>query len=177
MIKARWQDWSGEVLEHMVLRQGPQAITAESTLERKGAFYALYSIVCDLEWKTGKVEVYAKDGRQVELESDGAGSWSVDRRPAPHLKGAIDIDVTATPFTNTLPIRRLKLGPGQQKDILVAYVSLPDLAVTADPQRYTCIEPGGLYRFESSGGAFSRDIKVDDDGLVAEYPGLFKRLP
>lgn len=177
MITARWQDWSGEVLERMVLRQGPQAITAESALERKCIFYARYRIVCDLEWKTKKAEVYAKDGRQLKLECHVAGSWTVDRHPAPHLKGATDVDITATPFTNTIPIRRLKLGRGQQKDILVAYVSLPDLAVTADPQRYTCIEPGRLYRFESSGGAFCRDIKVDSDGLVVEYPGLFKRLP
>lgn len=138
-------------------------------------FFARYKIVCDKSWRTKSVSVHAA-GRQVELQSDGSGSWSVDGRPAPHLKGAMDVDITATPFTNTLSIRRLGLKPGQRQDILVAYVDLPRLAVTADPQRYTCIEHGRLYRFESSGGSFVRDIQVDGDGLVVDYPGLFKRL-
>ena len=175
MITARWQDWSGEILERMVLRQETGVITAESTLEKNGAPYARYRIVCDKSWRTKNATVHA-EGRQVELQSDGSGNWNVDGRPAPHLKGATDVDITATPFTNTLPIRRLGLQASQRKDILAAYVDLPGLAVTADPQRYACIEPGRLYRFESSGGSFVRDIRVDDNGLVVDYPGLFKRL-
>jgi hypothetical protein len=159
----------------MVLRQEAETITAESTLEKKSALYARYRVVCDKSWRTKSAAVYAGD-RQVELQSDGSGNWSVDGRPAPHLKGATDVDITATPFTNTLPIRRLGLKPGQGQNILVAYVDLSGLAVTADPQRYTCLEPGRLYRFESSGGSFVRDIRVDGNGLVVDYPGLFKRL-
>lgn len=176
MVLARWQDWSGEVVEQMVLQEGLDGIVADATLERKGAFFARYRVFCDASWRTRRAEISLFDGHRVELQSDGAGNWRLDRRPAPHLKRATDIDITATPFTNTLPIRRLGLKVGQQKEILSAYVSLPDMAVTADPQRYTCIEPGRLYRFESSGGSFVREIKVDADGLVLEYPGLFKRL-
>jgi hypothetical protein len=176
VITARWQDWSGEIIERMVLQEGPDQITAESALERKGALFARYILVCDNSWRTRRATVHA-GGRKIELESDGAGNWSLDGQHAPALNGAIDIDITATPFTNTLPIRRLELKAGQQKDILVAYVDVPELAVTAEPQRYTCIEPGRLYRFESSGGDFVRDIRVDESFLVVDYPGLFKRLP
>lgn len=160
-----------------MLLQGPDGITADATIEGKDcALVVRYRILCDTSWRTRRAEIYLVDGRQVELESDGIGNWSINKRPAPHLKGATDVDITATPFTNTLPIRRLNLKADQHENILTAYVSVPELAVTADPQRYTCIEPGRLYRFESSGGDFVRDIKVDGNSLVVEYPGLFKRV-
>jgi uncharacterized protein len=96
--------------------------------------------------------------------------------PLPQLAGAIDIDISITPFTNTLPIRRLRLQTGQSQEILVAYVQLPGLAVTTDRQRYTCREPDRRYRYESLDGDFTREIEVDGHGLVVTYPGLFRRV-
>jgi len=40
-------------------------------------------------------------------------------------------------------------------------------------QRYTCLERG-LYRFEA--GRFEAELPVDADGLVLDYPGLFRRI-
>lgn len=85
------------------------------------------------------------------------------------------MDITATPFTNTLPIRRLRLRSGQAETILVAWVEVPALTVVAKPQRYTCLEPG-RYRFEALDSGFTRDIEVDEDGLVRTYPDLFRRV-
>lgn len=86
------------------------------------------------------------------------------------------MDLAVTPFTNTLPIRRLGLRAGESADILAAYVSPPDMSVTASRQRYTCLEPGRLYRYRSLDGDFARDIEVDRDGLVVDYPDLFRRI-
>ena len=80
-----------------------------------------------------------------------------------------------TPFTNTLPIRRLNLKKGQAHDVVTVYVHFPELAISADPQRYTCLEPMKLYRYESLDSDFVREIEVDPDGLVVSYPGLFRR--
>ena len=94
--------------------------------------------------------------------------------PMPEYTGAIDVDLAMTPFTNTLPIRRLGLAVGAAADIIVVYVTFPDLAVSADPQRYTRLAER-TYRFESLDGGFVRDIEVDEHGLVVTYPGLFRR--
>ncbi len=89
------------------------------------------------------------------------------------------MDISQTPFTNTLPIRRLGLGPGESAEISVAYVDGTQLQPWPEPQRYTCLEEGGrrggLYRFLSLDGGFTADLPVDADGLVLDYPGLFKR--
>ena len=96
--------------------------------------------------------------------------------PRPDLAGAFDVDLSATPFTNTLPIRRLGLAAGQAETIHVVYVRFPDLEVTINRQRYTCLEPRRRYRYESVDSDFTREIEVDPDGLVVTYPGLFRRV-
>ncbi len=178
---ARWRDWSGNGIEHLVLTVGPDGIVAEATLlatANRDIFAARYRIACDTAWRVRTVEIgLIGDDRQIELASDGAGHWRDGAAtPLPQFDGAIDVDLSVTPFTNTLPIRRLGLPAGQAAEILVVYVDLPDLTLTTDRQRYTCLDPGRRYRYESSDSDFARDINVDDHGLVVTYPGLFKRL-
>jgi uncharacterized protein len=181
-IVARWQDWSGTGVQHVVLREGPQEISAEAAVivtEDQARFAARFHILCDSAWRVTKVaaEVIGDD-RRIELASDGAGHWRDGTGAAqPHLEGAIDVDLPITPFTNTLPIRRLDLRTGESADIRVVYIVLPDFTITTDPQRYICLEPRRRYRYESLDSDFVREIDVDAHGLVVTYPGLFKRLP
>ncbi|MCK6454237.1 MAG: putative glycolipid-binding domain-containing protein, partial [Alphaproteobacteria bacterium] len=112
------------------------------------------------------------DERRVPLSSDGAGSRRDSAGAAlPQLDGALDVDLPVTPFTNTLPIRRLDLAAGRSVDLKVAYVLLPEFQVIADPQRYVCLERLRRYRYESLDSDFARKIEVDADGLVVAYPG------
>ncbi|EWY37022.1 hypothetical protein N825_22190 [Skermanella stibiiresistens SB22] len=181
-IVARWRDWAGEGLEHLILQVGVSGIVAEATVigtdDGGGPFALTYRISCDPKWCVRTLEVLPLGAAQpLHIASDGAGAWTTGTgNPLPILNGAIDVDIQVTPFTNTLPIRRLGLGKGESAEIVVAYVSLPDLSVTADRQRYTCLELGRRYRYDSVDGDFSREIEIDGDGLVIEYPGLFRRV-
>ena len=118
---------------------------------------------------------------KVKLLSDGEGNWSTyDGQTVAYLEGCEYVDIAETPFTNTLPIRRLGLAPGEPADISVAYFDGTELQPWPEPQRYTCLEKsarGRLYRFLSLDGGFQADLPVDADGLVIDYPGLFKRIP
>ena len=180
-IVARWQNWAGDSLEHLVLRIGQGGATADSAIlgtAEGDAFAARYHVACDRDWRVQTAAVHVTGVEQsLELASDGAGRWrdGAGNRLA-ELDGAIDIDITATPFTNTLPIRRLGLGERAAAEFVVAYVRLPELRVTAERQRYTCLDNGRHYRFESLDGGFMREIEVDVDGLVVTYPGLFRRV-
>ena len=59
---------------------------------------------------------------------------------------------------------------------MAVYVRLPELTVTTSRQRYTCLERGRHYRYESLESAFTRELEVDADGLVVTYPDLFRRV-
>jgi uncharacterized protein len=116
---------------------------------------------------------------RLVASDDGESHWK--RRggePVPELDGCIDVDISATPFTNTLPIRRLGLEPGESEELTVTYIRVPELLVGPERQRYGCLEAkadGGLYRFEALPSEFTAELPVDADGLVIDYPGLFRR--
>lgn len=116
----------------------------------------------------------------MTLCADGEGTW-IDERGSelPLLEGAIDVDISATPFTNTLPIRRVDLDAGESVELTVAYVNVPALSVDADAQRYTCLDPVdedcGRYRYDAVESDFTAELVVDADGLVIEYSDLFTR--
>ncbi len=101
------------------------------------------------------------------------------------LDGCTEVDIMITPFTNTLPIRRLNLNLGESREISVAYIGLPGLKLSHMQQRYTCLshdENGGTYRYESLKSGFTAELRVDTDSLVVDYPNIFemdakRRLP
>lgn len=178
-VGAIWKGWDGESTEHLTLKERGGIISAESVIVSDGGgrpFAARYRIECDPGWRVRRVSVNLfGERRGISLSGDGRGGWTDGSAALSNLRGAIDVDIFPTPFTNTIPIRRLNLGAGQSADITAVYITLPEMSIIADPQRYTCIEPLRFYRFESPGSDFKCDIEVDEDGLVVSYPGLFRR--
>src|SRR5262245_3926 len=133
-IVARWQEWSGKGLQHLVMKESAAEITIDAAVigsEEEFPHAARFCILCDGAWRVKKVEACViGDDRCIELTSDGAGHWRDGTgRALPHLDGAVDVDLPITPFTNTLPIRRLCLKTGQSADIRVAYIRLPEFTV------------------------------------------------
>jgi hypothetical protein len=177
----RWSAWEGSDagLEHLTLRPEGESLVARGvaigTIDGE-AFGLSYRIAIDAAWHVREMSVVTANGRELRLESDGVGTWRRAGLSDPALSGCIDVDLQATPFTNTLPIRRLDLQTGQSAAIPVVYVNVPSLAVERLNQRYTALEPGRLVRFEGLDTGFTADLPVDPDGLVTDYPGLFRRL-
>jgi len=104
--------------------------------------------------------------RTLVLERDAKGGWSVDGKTVRALKGATDVDLGCSPSTNTLPVRRLRLGVGASKTIKAAWVRFPELTVVKVDQTYTRLDEF-TYRYAS--GDFEAELTVDDEGLVAAY--------
>lgn len=116
------------------------------------------------------------------MEVDVARSeWWVSGRRRRALDGCIDVDVAATPATNTISIRRLALEVGEDAIITVAWVDVPTLRVTPVQQGYRRIGPiegsDGLeaYEFWPVGGRTHR-LTVDADALVVDYEDFAERL-
>jgi len=181
-IVRRWQEWSGGGLQHLELSLGAGEIVARAHVigtEDGTPYAARYQITCDPHWRARRLEAELLGGHpRIVLTSDGVGHWHDGAgRALPELEGAIDVDLPITPFTNTLPVRRLGLAAGRSADLRVVYVRLTAASVALDPQRYTCVEEGRRYHYESLDSDFEALISVDEDGLVLDYPGLFRRAP
>ncbi|WP_279477651.1 putative glycolipid-binding domain-containing protein [Aureimonas sp. SK2] len=174
----RWTPVAGAGLEHLHLTTETGDILARSVVigERDGrAFGATYAIRLDAAWHVRDVEVETVDGKRLALARSGAGRWTgADGTHRADLDGCIDIDLSATPFTNTLPIRRLDGRLDGAAALRMVYVPFDTLAPFVDEQRYTALSPR-LFRYEAADGSFSAELPVDEDGLVIDYPTLFWR--
>ena len=179
-----WAPWEGPGLEHLRLATSDGGVVANGLvigLEAGRPFRIGYEIRCDGHWRVREVRVASPDSERpvLELLADGEGHWKGrGGEPVPELDGCIDVDISATPFTNTLPIRRLGLEPGESEELAVAYVRVPELLVGPERQRYGCLHAradGGLYQFEALPSGFTAELPVDAEGLVLDYPGLFRR--
>jgi hypothetical protein len=179
-----WAPWEGPGLEHLRLVTSGSGIVANGLvigLEAGRPFRIGYEVRCDERWRVREVRVATPDSERpvLKLLTDGEGRWKRGGgEPVPELDGCIDVDISATPFTNTLPIRRLGLKPGESEELAVTYIRVPELLVGPERQRYGYLEAqadGGLYRFEALPSGFTAELPVDAEGLVIDYPGLFRR--
>lgn len=130
-----------------------------------------YMVLTDTAWQTRTVGAHVQgpaNDRRLALHSNGEGSWSVGDDPVLDLYGATDVDLSWTPATNTLAIRRLGLSVGDVADLVVARVAFPEHEVRRVRQRYTRLAHD-RYRLDS--GDDSVDMLVNDDGVVLDYPG------
>ena len=134
-----------------------------------------YEIFCDAQWRTRIAKIQGWVGEESvrhEVSVDSSGRWSLDGVEQPELDGCVDIDLEFSPCTNTLPIRRLGLAVGEAAPVRTAWVRFPGFRLELFEQVYTRLEEA-RYRFESADGEFVRNLEVDADGLILEYPDLW----
>jgi hypothetical protein len=164
------------------------------------AYTCRYELQTDPNWAAARLDVSAEGAgwvRSVRLEL-AAGRWRVTateqgdldaaltaaghaRAGLPGMEdpdllyGAFDVDLSGSPLTNALPVRRLDLvraETGVAHRLSVAWVLLPSLEVVQADQIYTALG-GGKVRYASE--TFSADLTIDEDGVVVDYPGLAER--
>jgi hypothetical protein len=134
-----------------------------------------YSIEIDDRWQVRSVTVNSADGRSLAFVKRKDGWFDQDGLLRKDLQRCIDVDLTLTPFTNTLPIRRLNLKDGESAEIEVVYFEVEKWEVRPAPQRYTRLNKN-TFHFESLDIDFNATLKVDDDGFIVHYPELFNRV-
>ncbi len=180
-----WMQWNNLGMEQLHIGNSKVGINADGVVVgiREGKpFRIRYQIDTDLQWRVQqlKIELLNRNSKKLQLQSDGAGHWQqADGTPVPELDGCIDLDLSATPFTNTLAIRRLALQPADVQELSVVFLAIPEMEFRAVPQRYTCLETnsqGGIYKYEGLIRNFSVELLIDRDGLVIEYPNAFRRV-
>jgi hypothetical protein len=181
----QWEALDLPGLEHVVIAADAAGVRAEGQLvlgPPVGPASVSYQLSCDADWRVTGLTITAASAagsRTLALSAGRDGHWRADGQPRTDLDGCTDVDISLTPLTNTLPIRRLTWEPGSGQNLDVVYVSAPDLTARRVSQRYTLLQRGSddgapMYRYES--GSFRADLTVDSDGFVTDYPGLWRRV-
>jgi len=138
-----------------------------------------YRIASDPGWRTRWVEVsgwLGGEAVQVEAHVDRSGVWRVDGRELAEIAGCVDVDLNFSPSTNLLPIRRLNLEVGEEKDVRAAWLRFPSFRFELLEQSYRRLS-AGRYRYRSAGGRFETELDVDENGFVTRYPKFWESEP
>ncbi|MBB5786451.1 putative glycolipid-binding domain-containing protein [Jiangella mangrovi] len=173
-----WSALQWPATEHLILRAGGDGVVADGVivaLDGRPTRVA-YRIEADAGWAVRRLTLATNGEPDLVLERrDGDRWYDGDGAERADLAGCVEVDVALTPFTNTLPIRRLGLAVGEaSEDLRIIYVQV-DRGLTSDAvnQRYVRLADD-VYRYSS--GEFTADLTVDADGFVVDYPDLWRRI-
>lgn len=173
-----WRGLEYSSLENCLLTVGGDVITANAAISgsyRDKKYRITYTIMASPQWEVLSFALDSQiNGREenIAFEGDGKGNWKTGGNAADQFAGCIDIDISLTPFTNTLPILRLNLAVKQAKEIQVLYLDVLNGKIKPVRQKYTRVS-GDKYLYENIPNDFEALITVDEQGLVVDYPGLF----
>ncbi|MFB5662579.1 putative glycolipid-binding domain-containing protein [Alteribacillus sp. HJP-4] len=174
-----WRNEETTGLEYAEVEELSDKIHVNSTIINgsPSAYKADYFFLLTKQWEVVNIRVIiAASGRRLHLRKKGEKWLDADKKELPELTGAIDVDISATPFSNTLPIKRLSWETGHKKEFEMVYIELPSLQLQKLTQYYTLqekTERGFTFTYECND--YQTKIYMDEDGFVISYPGVFTR--
>ncbi|WP_274423406.1 putative glycolipid-binding domain-containing protein [Chelativorans sp. YIM 93263] len=175
-MERKWRRLDEPGLEVFQIMPEVDGFRAVATVVHAGAdpFGLSYVWSLDEHWRTRQLVLRLSHPTLQEMKIERtSGGWLVDGQEAAELAACDEIDLSATPFCNSLAIRRLR-GSGE---LTALYVDLPSLQLSCSRQRYQPLGEG-RWRYIDLGVAkgFEADLSLDEDGLVVDYEGLFETI-
>ena len=134
-----------------------------------------YVVRCDTGWATLSADIAGEhDGREVQVRIQRSGArWWVNDLEQEAVSGAVDIDLSFTPATNLMPLRRLMDRRDIMLDTNAAWLRYPMAALTPLDQTYSRTERPGCVRYTAQQTRYETELMVDSSGFVTLYPELW----
>jgi len=172
--------FEGHEIAHSATRSGVIALEGITVGVEEGIPWGIrYVIELSSDWHVLRASVTDHAGTCVDLETDGAGSWTIDGKHRHELQGCLDLDLEASVVTNTIPVHRLALSVGGEGQSAAAYVRSTGLAVERLDQAYRRRpDAAGKTRVEYRSPRFGYHdtLLSGSDGLALDYPGIGARI-
>ena len=169
-------DGSGHVLDGA-------AVFAEGGV----AFNLRYHVECTPDWHSRLATICGWAGeRAVDLTlaaerrggpRSSAVNWTVRGAPVGALGPDLqDVDLGFTPATNALAIRRLDLAVGDAAETTAIWLDVDGWTVRPLRQVYRRLDVD-RYEYTSPDHDYRTELRVDDVGMVTDYPELWAAEP
>lgn len=140
-------------------------------------FAIAYDLALTANWDIREVAIKSLlEERTITLVHRGDQWFDGEGRHLAEFDGVELLDISISPFTNTLPIKRLHFEGERPQMVDIIYFNENLFSVQRLQQIYSKRDER-TYRYQDIVlPDFVSDIVVDDDGLVVDFPGLFKRV-
>lgn len=173
---AGWTSVEHGSVEQLALRWDNEAWTATGRVEHPDVDHRDVEYVLRLSplWEVRQFLLFRDlDQPDLWLGTDGSGRWGeVNGAHRSELDGAYDLTLDCTPFTYSLPIRRLPILVGHAAEIRVLVVDVETLGVITVEETYERIADE---RWRVRRGDDVSEFDVDQFGLPLDVPGRFVR--
>ncbi|MBP2616328.1 putative glycolipid-binding domain-containing protein [Chryseobacterium jejuense] len=175
-----WQGIAFQSLEYFSLTKNDTAIKVISKIIGfyESKIYAVdYQLTIDPDWNIQEftIESEINTVKNTLTGKKYQDEWEINNVINSDFKDFNFIDISLTPFTNTLPINNLKLAENDSQEIKVIYIDVLNSLVKPVTQQYTRTAPH-TYHYDNLQTDFKADILVDDSSLVVNYPKLFDKI-
>ncbi len=124
------------------------------------------------------------DEPDLWLGTDGSGRWGeMNGAHRPDLDGCVEVDLAVTPFSHTVPIRRLGLDIGHSVELTAASIDVETLGVVPvqyrldrlTDQRFRRTTLGAPHPDSAVDAPDEIEFDIDPYGLVHDVAGRFER--
>lgn len=169
-----WAAWGGGEDQTATIRWENEGFTVVGKVSRERIEYVLRLTPT---WKVSQFLLFRDlEEPDLWLATDGHGRWGeMNGAHLTELDGCYDVDLACTPFTNTLPIRRLPLLEGHAAELPVVSIDPETLEVRVVRHLYARVRSHRWSDRTLPTGAVA-EFDVDEHGLVIDQPGLFRRV-
>jgi uncharacterized protein len=174
-VSVAWDLWDGTPSERLEVRWQNEAWTVEGVV---APLDIQYVIRLTASFRPSQFLLFRDlDEPDLWLATDGSGRWGeMNGAHRTDLDGCTDIALACTPFSHSMPIRRLPLAIGHTARISVAMVDPETLAVVPVAVQYTrsSAREWTVDRFHGE-RITSTALTVDAQGIVVEEVGRYRR--
>ncbi|VAW05361.1 hypothetical protein MNBD_ALPHA07-487 [hydrothermal vent metagenome] len=135
-----------------------------------------YTLRCDHDWHTISADVAGLHGDlEVRIRiTHGPEGWILNGAVQPDVDAADDIDLSFTPATNLMPLRRLRASGHFDIRLRAAWLRYPQAVLHPLDQTYGVLKEAGEISYASAQTGFATTLEVDETGFVTLYPGLWQ---
>ncbi|TDK51076.1 putative glycolipid-binding domain-containing protein [Antarcticimicrobium luteum] len=174
LAMAHWRRLDGEGTDRCTLARAENGwlLTGQVHWQEGGEESSLlYTVRCGPDWATLSADIAGeRAGAPVALRIlSGPQGWRMNGVEQPGTAGCTDIDLSFTPATNLLPLRRLM--PEGPVPVRAAWL-VPGLDRLAPLEQSYCPQEDGSVAYTSAN--FEARLEVHPSGFVTRYPGLWE---
>lgn len=134
-----------------------------------------YRVDCDRNWEAQRGHIHHLAGPVVHeyiMARDGR-SWQLNGDAIPSVDGLLDLDLSFTPATNYLQLRRLNLAQAEKVDAPAVWFNVDRLSLSRLNQVYERRGDRTVW-YEAPDEGYSALLELDDTGFIRHYPHLWR---
>jgi len=138
-----------------------------------------YTVRCNRDWHTTESYIRGWAGShmvEILIHRDRDARWTLNGAGCPTVAACVDLDLSFTPATNLLQLRRLALAVGDMAEVRSAWLNWPAGTLSPLVQRYRR-DTRAEYSYEADlpdATRFAATLQVAPSGWVLDYGGLWR---